>query len=321
MAESCTAVSGQDGFPGETDFSQDVISGLHQSPRSIPPKYFYDTEGSRLFESICEQPEYYLTRTETALLECHAEEITGLAGSGCYLIEPGSGNCEKVRLLLDSLRPSSYIPIDISSEHLKLSAARLADSYPWLDVRPMVGDITNTLALSCIQGNAKRVLFYPGSSIGNFEPGDARDFLGSLARIAGAGGALLIGVDLQKNTQRLNAAYNDACGITAAFNRNLLRRINRELDGNLDIDSFDHRAFYNRKENRMEMHLVSNCRQSFHVDGHHFELEDGDHIHTENSYKYTIEQFQALAAAAGFAASRVWTDAEALFSLHYLEVR
>ncbi|UCC57313.1 MAG: L-histidine N(alpha)-methyltransferase [Gammaproteobacteria bacterium] len=321
MAEASPALSGQDGFPAETDFSRDVISGLRKSPPSIPPKYFYDTEGSRLFEAICEQPEYYLTRTEIELLECYVGEISGLVGSGCYLIEPGSGNCEKVRLLVDSLRPRSYIPIDISSEHLKLSAARLADSYPWLDIQPMTGDITDTLVLPCIPENARRVVFYPGSSIGNFEPEEARSFLGSLARIAGRGGALVIGVDLQKNTQRLNAAYNDACGITAAFNRNLLQRINRELDANLDIEAFDHRAFYNQNENRMEMHLVSNCRQSFHVDGHRFELEDGDHIHTENSYKYTIEQFQTLATAAGFAACRVWSDAEALFSLHYLEVR
>ena len=169
--------------------------------------------------------------------------------------------------------------------------------------------------------NAKRVLFYPGSSIGNFEPEDARDFLGSLARIAGVGGALLIGVDLQKTTQRLNAAYNDACGVTAAFNLNLLRRINRELEANLDLDAFDHRAVYNRDKNRMEMHLVSNCSQSFHVDGHQFELEAGDHIHTENSYKYTLEQFQELATAAGFSVYRAWTDADMLFSLHYLKVR
>lgn len=318
MAES--AASGQDDFQRESDFYQDVISGLCQSPRSIPPKYFYDTEGSRLFESICEQPEYYLTRTETALLERHADEIAGLAGSGCYLIEPGSGNCEKVRLLLGSLRPTTYIPIDISSEHLGLSAARLAGAYPWLDVQPVVGDITDTLSLPYIPDNAKRVLFYPGSSIGNFEPGDAREFLGSLARIAGVGGALLIGVDLQKSTQCLNAAYNDACGITAAFNLNLLHRINRELDANLDIDAFDHRAIYNREKSRMEMHLVSNCRQSFHVDGHQFEFETGDHIHTENSYKYTMDQFQELATSAGLSAHRVWTDADKLFSLHYLKV-
>jgi dimethylhistidine N-methyltransferase len=321
MAKPSVSLSAEGGFTEDTDFSRDVISGLCNSPPSIPPKYFYDTEGSRLFEAICEQPEYYLTRTEIALLECHAGEISRLAGSGCYLIEPGSGNCDKVRLLVDSLRPRAYIPIDISSEHLQMSAASLADSYPWLDVQPMVGDITCTLELPCIPENARRIVFYPGSSIGNFEPEDARDFLGSLARIARKGGALLIGVDLQKNTQRLNAAYNDARGVTAAFNRNLLQRINRELDADLDIHAFDHRAFYNHDENRMEMHLVSNCRQSFYVDGHHFEIEDGEHIHTENSYKYTIDQFQALAASAGFTACRVWTDAEALFSMHYLEVR
>ncbi len=308
-------------YLADTGFYQDVIQGLSNTPRSIPPKYFYDEEGSRLFEAICEQPEYYPTRTEMALLERHAGDIAGLTGSGCFLIEPGSGNCEKVRLLLDTLHPDTYIPIDISRKHLQTAADKLAKSYPWLSVCPVCTDITDTLELPSIPADTKRLLFYPGSSIGNFDPEEARIFLANLARIAGDGGALLIGVDLQKNTQRLHAAYNDANGITAAFNINLLHRINRELDADLDIDAFDHRAFYNNEENRIEMHLVSNSRQTFHVDGHRFELEAGDHIHTENSYKYTLGQFQELATAAGFSACRVWTDADLLFSLHYLEVR
>jgi dimethylhistidine N-methyltransferase len=304
-----------------TDFCRDVIRGLGNLPRSIPPKHFYDEEGSRLFEVICEQPEYYPTRTEMALLERHAGEIAGLAEPGCFLIEPGSGNSRKVRQLLNALLPDTYIPIDISCEHLQTSADKLADAYQWLNVHPVCTDITDTLELPFIPENKQRLLFYPGSSIGNFEPDDACKFLANLARIAGDGGALLIGVDLQKDAQQLHAAYNDANGVTAAFNLNLLHRINRELDADLDIDAFDHHAFYNTRENRVEMHLVCNNRQTFHVDGHRFELDAGEHIHTENSYKYTLARFRQLAADAGFSTCRVWTDTDMLFSLHYLEVR
>lgn len=315
------AAAGQSAYPTETDFYRDVIQGLGKIPRSIPPKHFYDEEGSRLFEAICEQPEYYPTRTEMALLESHAGEIAGLAEPGCFLIEPGSGNCRKARLLLDALLPDTYIPIDISREHLQTAADKLAGAYPWLNVHPVCTDITDTLELPFIPENKQRLLFYPGSSIGNFEPDDARIFLANLARIAGGGGALLIGVDLKKNMQQLHAAYNDANGVTAAFNLNLLHRINRELDADLNIDAFDHHAFYNVGKNRIEMHLVCNHRQTFHVDGHRFELAAGECIHTENSYKYTLAQFQELATAAGFSACRVWTDTDMLFSLHYLEVR
>ncbi len=320
MADSAAATAGPSACLTETDFYRDVIQGLRKTPRSIPPKHFYDKEGSRLFEAICEQPEYYPTRTEMLLLERHASEIAGLTEPGCFLIEPGSGNCRKARLLLDTLLPDTYIPIDISREHLQTAADNLATANPWLSVHPICADITDTLELPFIPEEKQRLLFYPGSSIGNFEPDDARVFLANLARIAGDGGALLIGVDLQKDTQQLHAAYNDASGVTAAFNLNLLRRINRELDADLDIDAFDHLAFYNARKNRIEMHLVCNHRQTFHVDGHHFELDAGEHIHTENSYKYTLVQFQELAMAAGFSTRRVWTDADILFSLHYLEV-
>jgi dimethylhistidine N-methyltransferase len=302
------------------DFNRDVIRGLAQSPRSIPPKYFYDAEGSRLFDAICEQPEYYPTRTEKALLERYAGEIARLIGPGCALIEPGCGNCEKVRLLLDTLRPDIYIPIDISGEHLQNAARQIAASFPWLDVHAVCTDITDDLKLPFIPENTKRVVFYPGSSIGNFEPGEAVAFLRKLAAIAGGEGSMLIGVDLQKDAELLNAAYNDAGGVTAAFNLNLLHRINAELGGNLDVEAFDHRAFYNEKRNRIEMHLVSNIDQSIQIDGHRFDLRAGDPIHTEYSYKYTLDQFQSLASRAGFSQGSAWTDPEMLFSLHYLKV-
>lgn len=302
------------------DFYQAVIEGFSTHPRSVPPKYFYDLEGSRLFESICEQPEYYPTRTEVALLEQYAAEIAELAGTGCYLVEPGSGSCEKVRLLLDAMQPASYIPMDISGEHLDKAAADLAADYPWLDVHAVCADITADVSLPFIPENASAVFFYPGSSIGNFEPDAAVEFLGHLARIAGKGGGLLIGVDLKKDAETLNAAYNDASGVTAAFNLNILRRVNHQLEGDFDIDAFDHHAFYNNVKGRIEMHLISTRKQTARIDGHTFEFNAGDTIHTESSYKYTTGEFQALAQQAGLSPCSVWTDSDSLFSLHFLRV-
>ena len=302
------------------DFFQAVVEGLGLRPRSIPPKYFYDLEGSRLFEAICEQPEYYPTRTEAALLEQYAVEIAALAGTGCYLVEPGSGSCEKVRLLLDALRPTSYIPMDISGEHLESAAAELAAEYPWLDVHAVCADITGDVALPFIPEQAAPVFFYPGSSIGNFEPDAAVVFLEHLAGIAGKGGGLLIGVDLKKQSETLNAAYNDANGVTAAFNLNILRRVNDQLGGNFDLDAFDHHAFYNTIKGRIEMHLISTRKQTAGIDGHRFEFNAGDSIHTESSYKYTIEEFRALAERGGWSPCCVWTDRDSLFSLHFLRI-
>ena len=306
--------------PGEESFLQEVIEGLSRQPRSIPPKYFYDRRGSHLFESICEQPEYYPTRTETALLKQYAGEIATVAASDCHLIEPGSGSCGKVRHLLDALQPAAYVPVDISCEFLEKSAAGIADDYPWLDVHAVCTDITDEVSLPFIPEQADAVMFYPGSSIGNFDPEDARAFLACLAGITGAGGGLLIGVDLKKDADILDAAYNDANGVTAAFNLNLLRRINRELAADFDIGAFAHHAFYNNARGRVEMHLISECRQTVSIGGQSFEFNAGDSIHTENSYKYTIDEFQALARQAGFTPCRVWSDNNDLFSLHYLQV-
>lgn len=307
--------------PATAGFRDDVIEGLGRRPRSIPPKYFYDARGSRLFDAICEQPEYYPTRTEAALLEKHATQIAALAGAACCLIEPGSGSCDKVRLLIDAVRPSTYVPIDICCDHLQLAAQCVARDFPWLDVHALCTDITDSVTLPFLPAATRRVLFYPGSSIGNFEPRDAIGFLRDLGRLAEAGGALLIGVDLRKDDAILNAAYNDAEGLTAAFNLNVLRRINRELGADFDIDAFVHHAFYNRVEGRIEMHLISTCRQTVSIDGRRFGFQAGENIHTENSYKYTIEGFQALAREAGFAPAAVWTDPQALFSLHFLQRR
>jgi dimethylhistidine N-methyltransferase len=306
--------------PEAADFYREVIAGFSQRPRSIPPKYFYDEEGSRLFESICKQPEYYLTRTEIVLLEKHADDIKTLVGSGCYLVEPGSGSCEKVRLLLDTLRPTAYVPMDISCAHLRMAAAGIAADYPWLDVHAVCTDITREVSLAFIPEQAAPVMFYPGSSIGNFDRDDAVEFLACLARIAGPGGGLLIGVDLKKDHAMLHDAYNDAGGVTAAFNLNLLQRANRELDADFDMDAFEHHARYNSTAGRIEMYLTCTRKQTVNIDGHSFDFNAGDSIHTENSYKYTNDEFRSLAQQAGFTSCAVWTDSDRLFSLHFLRV-
>ena len=321
MTASVASVSrSRDEGADYSDFYHEVITGLERSPKRIPPKYFYDEAGSRLFELICEQPEYYPTRVETGMLTRHAEEIAGFIGDGCCLVEPGSGSCSKVRLLLDALRPSRYIPMDISGVHLHEAAGRVAEDFPWLDVHAVCADITRPVELPGISEGMQRVMFYPGSSIGNYEPIEAVKFLARLAGIAGHGGGLLIGVDLEKDSRVLDSAYNDANGVTADFNLNLLHRINRELDGNIDVDRFRHHAFYNENEGRIEMHLVSECTQTLRIDGHSYDFAEGESIHTENSYKYTIAGFRTLAGQAGFRSEAIWLDDEALFSLHYLSV-
>lgn len=302
------------------DFYREVVNGLSRFPRRIPPKYFYDEKGAALFESICEQPEYYPTSTELAILGEYADEIAVRTGTGPVLIEPGCGSCGKVRTLLDAVRPVAYMPVDISCEQLQSAASEIAEDYAWLDVHAVCTDITDTLELPEICENADRLVFYPGSSIGNFEPEDAVSFMAVLAQTAGAGGRLLIGIDLEKDHQTLNAAYNDANGVTAEFNLNLLQRINRELDANFDIDAFDHHAFYNSIAGRIEMHLISTRRQTVDIDGHTFEFSAGDSIHTENSYKYTNQSFRRLAADAGFDPVNCWMDPGRLFGLHLLEV-
>jgi dimethylhistidine N-methyltransferase len=297
-----------------------VIAGLSLPQKILPPKYFYDERGSRLFEAICRLPEYYPTRAELALTRVHLADIARFAGAGCELIEYGSGASVKTRLLIRRLKPARYVPVDISESALRRAAARLAREFPWLEIAGVAGDFSRPLQLPVFGGRGKlrRVIYFPGSTIGNLVPHEAHAFLSMTRGLAGSGGAMLVGVDLKKDANVLHAAYNDSRGVTAAFNLNLLARINRELDGAFDLRRFRHYAFYNAARGRIEMHLVSLVRQQVRVGRHRFGFEAGETIHTENSCKYSVEEFRALAAEAGFKGQRVWLDAKGLFSLHGL---
>ena len=308
--------------PAEENFRDAVLAGLKASQKEISAKYFYDERGSALFEKICELEEYYPTRTEIGMLEKHADDMAALIGPGCYLIEYGSGASRKVRILLDALEsPTAYIPVDISKEHLVRAAEDLARDYPNIDVAAVCADYTQAYTLPVPDDVApdRKTVFFPGSTIGNFMPDQAVAFLGHTARLLTGGGELLIGVDLKKDEATLNAAYNDKLGVTAAFNLNLLTRINRELGANFDLDCFRHHAFYNAEQSQIEMHLISERVQTVTIDGEAIDFAKGETIHTENSHKYTVEEFHGLAGRAGFTPVRVWTDPDHLFSLHYLQ--
>jgi dimethylhistidine N-methyltransferase len=304
--------------PEVEDFRAAVWASLARRPRTLPCKFFYDAAGSALFDRICELPEYYPTRTELAILEACATELAELAGPGRVLVEYGSGSSTKVRVLLRALIPAAYLAIDISREHLLAATTALAGEWPGLRVLAVCADYVAPLRLPALADAGARLGFFPGSTIGNFTPLEAARFLGAVHRQLGPGGALLVGVDLKKDPERLHAAYNDAQGVTAAFNLNLLARINRELGADFDLAAFRHAAFYNAAAGRVEMHLESLARQCASVAGRRFEFAAGERIHTENSYKYTVAEFQQLATQAGFHPRRVWTDPEALFSVHYL---
>jgi dimethylhistidine N-methyltransferase len=302
-------------------FRDDVFEGLSREQKELPCKYFYDDRGSELFNTICGLDEYYPTRTETALLQAHGREMADLIGPGVCLIEFGCGSLLKTRLLLDALRsPAAFVPIDISADHLLQSAAGLAADYPNLEVLPVVADFTRPVKLpdKARKASENRIGFFPGSTIGNFDHAGAADFLATVADMVGGGGALLIGVDLKKDEDILVRAYDDAQGVTAAFNRNVLERINRELGGCFDIETFRHRALYNGAEGRIEMHLVSEKDQTVTVHDRDFTFTEGETIHTEDSYKYHVEEFSSFAARAGFRSARTWVDGDGLFSLHYL---
>jgi len=312
------AITFHDLHPGHDDIAADVLSGLSREHKSIPPKYFYDAEGSRLFDAITELPEYYPTRTELAMLHEYADDIAEKAGTGHLLVEPGSGSCTKARVLFEGLKPCAYVPMDISADHLRAAASEVALDYPWLEVHAACTDFTRLMSLPPDSPEGRRLAFFPGSSIGNFDPQAAVGFLTMIADMVGPDGRLLIGVDLKKDRQILEAAYNDALGVTAAFNLNLLARINRELGADFELSQWRHKAFYNETEGRIEMHLVSRVAQQVSLLGHRFEFAEGETIHTENSYKYSVDGFRALAARAGFVGDTVWTDAGQLFSLHLL---
>jgi dimethylhistidine N-methyltransferase len=316
--QPCTAVSGE-------SFVESLLTGLARTPKEIACKYFYDAAGSRLFEQICELPEYYQTRTEMALLNRHAGEIAALMGESVEILEFGAGSLRKVRILLDAAQnPYAYTPLDISGDYLQEVVRALAADYPALVLRPVVGDFTCLLEIADLPGrNAKisrRAGFFPGSTIGNFKPDAAMALLRQM-RASLNGGGLLIGVDLVKDPARLHAAYNDAAGITALFNKNLMVRANRELGADFDPDGFAHYAPYNAGAHRVEMYLVSLKRQSVSIGGARFDFAAGEPVHTEDSHKYTIESFREMAARAGFNPRAVWTDEDRLFSVHWLESR
>jgi L-histidine Nalpha-methyltransferase len=300
-------------------FATDLQAGLKQTQRSISPKYFYDAEGSRLFDRICELPEYYPTRTEIGILHQNAPEMAQLMGPCAEIVEFGAGSLQKVRLLLRAMeRPMRYLPIDISGAHLVACAAELERDHPELNVRPVVADYTRRLLLPAPErGTGQRIGFFPGSTIGNFAPEEALRFLQLAARVL-RGGALLVGADLVKDPSLLHAAYNDAQGVTAAFNLNLLRRANRQLGADFCVEHFSHSAFYNAPQRRVEMHLVSLRAQEVTLRGSRYHFEEGETIHTENSHKFTVEGLRSLASLAGFTPGPVWTDPERLFSVHWL---
>ncbi|MCG8670970.1 MAG: L-histidine N(alpha)-methyltransferase [Pseudomonadales bacterium] len=300
-----------------------LLAGLKRPQKTISPKYFYDTRGSELFEQITLEPEYYPTRTERSILNDNAEEIAGYCGVDSVLIEPGSGSSEKVRLILDELRPKAYVPMDIAGEFLHRSALSLSQEFPWLDIHAVCADFSslNVPPKNIPTGN--RVVFYPGSTLGNMTPNEAVQFLTkmrdwiALDSLSEQGG-VLIGVDLHKSTERLNAAYNDKSGLTEQFNLNMLSNINNLFDGDFRENNFDHLAYYNEDHRRIEMHLVSKADHVVRLDDTHIEFSAGETIHTENSYKYTLASFAELASGSGLEVIKSWVDDENLFSVHYL---
>jgi dimethylhistidine N-methyltransferase len=306
--------------PRQARFRDAVLAGLAATPKRLEPKFFYDENGSRLFEQICGLPEYYPTRTEIAVLDNYAKDIRDAVGRNALLIEFGSGSSRKIRCLLDHLEPSGYVAIEISREQLLEACAELSDLYPDLPILAICADYSQPLRWEGMDGDAaqRKLAFFPGSTIGNFMPEEAVAFLANVRGLVGSGGGMLIGVDMKKDKERLHAAYNDSDGVTAAFNINLLHRINRELDGDFDVARFRHHAFYNEAQGRVEMHLMSLRAQQVCIGGQVFSFKEGETIHTENSYKYTQAEFRALAARAGFVTGEIWQDDEGLFSVFHL---
>jgi len=306
--------------PGQDQFRAEVLSGLQKSQKELPCKYFYDEQGSLLYERICTLDEYYIPRTEATIMEAHIEEMVELPGPHVLLIEYGSGNCAKSRILLDHLHNlAAYVPIDISREQLLRVTKQLTSDYPELEVLPVCADYTSSFELPVPKRPSDRiVVYFPGSTIGNFEPTLAKLFLEHIAVICGPGGGLLIGVDLKKDPTVLHHAYNDRQGVTAAFNLNLLERINRELGCDFQLEWFEHYACYNPREGRIEMHLVSLKDQTVHLDNVTIPFAEGESIWTESSYKFSLDEFEQMVTAAGFRVEHVWTDEQQWFSIQYL---
>jgi dimethylhistidine N-methyltransferase len=309
--------------PDLEQFREDVLSGMSRDQKEIPCKYLYDERGSQLFDAICELEEYYPTRTEVAIMNEHGAEMAGMLGPGCLLIEYGSGSSTKTPILLRHLPdPAGYVPVDISREHLVQASERLGEQFPDLTILPVCADYTRPFDIPEPDAPVRRrAVYYPGSTIGNFHPTEAQEFLSGIAEVCDTGGALLLGVDLIKPRSVLEAAYNDREGVTAEFNLNLIKRINRELWADFVPERFEHRAVWVPEHSRIEMRLISQGRQVVSVSGRPFALRDGEWILTECSYKYMLDQFAELASKAGFTVERVWTDDQQRFSVQYLTVK
>ena len=305
--------------PKTADMREEVLEGLTSRPTYLPPKYFYDERGSKLFERITELPEYYLTRTEMALFDVYLDDICDALGDGVCLVEYGSGSTRKVRKLLERLRPAAYVPVDISAAHLEAEARQLYGDYPWLDVFPTCADLTAPFDLPEPVRGLPRVGFFPGSSIGNFDPVGAAGFLLNVRQNLGQGGRLLVGVDRKKSTPVLEAAYNDRQGVTAEFNLNVLRHVNERLNADFDLTTFTHEARYDPELGCVQMFLKSVVAQTVHVAGVAVPFAAGEIIHTENSFKYHPEEFTALSEGAGFTTREWWTDEGERFALFVLQ--
>lgn len=304
------------------DILSEVLSGLSQSPKILPSKYFYDERGSQLFDEICELEEYYPTRTEMQIMQDNIKEIGELLGEGTLLIELGSGSSQKIKLLLDHIPGlAGYIPIDISSEHLLNSCKDLQSDYPDLNIFPLAADYTNSFELPKIDTKYDhKAIYFPGSTIGNFTKKKAKEFINRIANISGENGGLIIGVDLKKDKKILEAAYNDKKGITAEFNLNVLKHLNTEINTNFDLNNFKHYAFFNEVEGRIEMHLISAENQTVQVVESSIEMKNDEHIITEYSYKYTLEEFEILASDK-FELKKYWVDENEQFSIQYFKVK
>jgi dimethylhistidine N-methyltransferase len=314
-----TALPVEPAQPHTTAFAADVITGLTSMPKRLPPKYFYDSAGSELFERITTLPEYYPTRCELGILREHTADIAALIPPGAALIEFGSGSCAKTRIVLGAAKKlAAYVPVDISAEFLEQQAAALRAEHSGVAMLPLAADFSKPFELPVAIEGMPRVGFFPGSTIGNFEPHEAAEFLRQAGQTLGPGAAFIVGVDLVKDQRVLQKAYNDKQGVTAKFNLNLLIRINRELGANFHPAAFEHHAFYNREKSRIEMHLASLKRQRVRVCGECIDFRVGETIHTENSYKYTVEKFRAMAGGSGWATQAVWTDRDNCFSVHVL---
>ena len=300
-------------------FARDVIGDLTRHPKRLSPKYFYDARGSELFEQITVLPEYYPTRTELSILRERGSDIAAIIPAHAALVEFGAGATTKVRLLLNHCEFAAYVPVDISGDFLKEQANGLRRDFPALGIYPVAADFTTPFELPKAVASMPKVGFFPGSTIGNFEPHEAQAFLKSARQILGRGAQMIIGADLEKEERLLHAAYNDAAGVTARFNLNVLVRINRELGGNFDLSAFTHGAIYNHDRHRIEMHLISRKSQTVRLLGTSFSFRPGESIHTENSYKYSLERFATLAQGAGWRVRETWTDAAKMFSVHALE--